>query len=105
MKMGRNYAALVVVCSSDGEAGEFLGHRHPLPPLRHLCFLGDVCHTSGRQADLPKKVSSNIEPRIFALGDLGAGRKKNGLEGTFGWLQAPATRYWASSYPTLVHSA
>ncbi len=42
----RELAALVIVCSSDGAAGVFLGDRHQLPPLRHLCFLGDVCHTS-----------------------------------------------------------
>jgi hypothetical protein len=34
--------------------GAFLGDRHHLPPLRHLCFLETLVTHPGAQSDLPK---------------------------------------------------
>jgi len=38
-----------------------------------------------------KNVQNNIEPNVFRFRWFGCNSKEKGIDGTFGWLQAPAT--------------
>jgi hypothetical protein len=48
--------------------------------------------SSVRELPVPKTSSDNTEPKVFASDGLGCSSKEKGIEGTFGWLQASATK-------------
>jgi hypothetical protein len=52
---------------------------------------------------VPKTSSDNTEPNVFASDGLGCSSKEKGIEGTFGWLQAPATNHSLSFQSLSLH--
>jgi len=55
--------------------------------------LGQGKRWNRRDLTVPEMTPSDIKSQMFASGDLGGAQKENGIEGTFGWLQAPATNH------------
>lgn len=82
--LGRNYAAVVVVCSSDGAAGSFPGQQAALPPLRHFYSLGHsspIRHRVPFHGFLALKTIRALRPVLSSgkSGILGRARSTPGL--------------------------